>query len=86
MADVRELTIEGRVRRILGFLPALSAHDVRIIALTVALARGGTPASDRIEQLAGDIDELREQQAVLRERHTALREELETVLAGLETV
>ena len=82
VTDTPELTVEQRVKKILSLVPSY-AGDTQVIALTVALAHGGTRATRRIELIADDIAGVSEQQTVLRKQYTDLRKELEQELAGL---
>jgi len=81
--EVRELTVEQRVKKVMAFAPALMSMDAPVISLTVMLAHGGTRASRYVEQLADDLAGLNEQRTILREQMNALRDELEQKLRDL---
>ena len=81
--DVRELTVKQRCEKVLALVPSVSDYNAHVIALTVALAHGGTRATRQIELIAEDIQRVQEQQAVLRKQYTELRTELEQELANL---
>lgn len=83
MTDVYELTVEDRVKKILGAAPSAMTSDTWVVPLTVALAHGGNSFTRHCEQIADDIAGLMEQRTMLRQQHAALREELEQELARL---